>query len=81
LPLFFFFAVEYAFRRVRVNQDELKLNGIHQLVVYADDVNILCDSIHTIKIDTGTLIVTSKGNGLEVNAENTKYMLMLHKKV
>jgi len=47
--LFFFFAVEYVFRRVTVNQEELKLNGIHQLVVYAGDVNILGGSIHTIK--------------------------------
>ena len=77
----FLFAVEYAFRSVTVNQEELKLNGTHQLVVYADDVNILGGRICTIKRDTKALIVTSKGNGLEVNAENTKYMFMLHKKV
>jgi hypothetical protein len=35
-PLLFNFALEYAIRRGYVNNDGLKLNGTHQLVVYAD---------------------------------------------
>ena len=39
LPLLFNFVLEYAIRRVHVNQDGLKLNGTHQLLAYADYVN------------------------------------------
>jgi len=52
LPLIFNFAVEYVIRRVVVNQDGLKLNDTHQLLVYADDVNVLGRSIHTVRKKT-----------------------------
>jgi hypothetical protein len=48
-PLLFSFAVGYAIRRLHANQDELKLNGIHQLLVYVVDVNILGGRVHTVK--------------------------------
>jgi hypothetical protein len=47
-PLLFNFALQYAIRKVKIIQDGLKLNGTHQLLVYADDVNILEGSVHTI---------------------------------
>jgi hypothetical protein len=40
-PILFNAAAEYAIGRVQVNQDYLKLKGAYQLLVYADDVNIL----------------------------------------
>jgi hypothetical protein len=54
----------------------LKLNGTQQLLVYADDVNLLGDNIDTIKKNIGTLIDASKEVGLEVNTGKTKYMLL-----
>ena len=75
-PFLFNFTLEYAIRRVQVIQDGLKLNVTHQLVVYADDVNILGGSVHTIKEKTEALVVASKEIGLELNADKTKYMVM-----
>jgi hypothetical protein len=48
----------------------------HQLLVYADDVNIFDRSVHTTTKNTETLIVASKETGLEVNAEKTQYMVV-----
>jgi hypothetical protein len=54
----------------------LKLNGKRHLLVYADAVNTLGESIHAIKKNTEALVVASKETGLQVNAEKTKYMVM-----
>jgi hypothetical protein len=51
-------------------------NGAHQLLTYADDVNLLGDNIDTIKKNTETLIDVGKEVGLEINVEKTKYMLL-----
>jgi hypothetical protein len=57
----------------------LKLNVTHQLLAYADDVNLLGDNIDTIKKNTKTLIGASKEVALEINIAKTKYMLLSHK--
>jgi hypothetical protein len=74
-PLLFNFALEYAIRRIQANRQGLKLNGTHQLLVYADG-NLLGGSIHAINKNTDASVVASKETGLEVNAEKTKYMCL-----
>jgi hypothetical protein len=75
-PLPFNFALECASRKAQESQMGLKLSGTHQLLVYADDVNLLGDIYVTIKKSTQTLIDTSKEVDLEVNTEKTKYILL-----
>jgi len=70
----FNFALEYAIRRVQVNQNGLKLNGTHQLLAYVDDVNILGGSVDTVKKNTEALVAATKAIILEVNAHKTKYI-------
>jgi len=59
-PLLFNFALEYAIRRVQLNQSDLKLNRTHQLLVYADDANMLGGNVHTVEKNTEALLVGSK---------------------
>jgi hypothetical protein len=58
------------------NQVGLKLNGAHQLLSYADDVNLLGDNIDTLEKNTETLIDAGREVGLEIIVEKTKYMLL-----
>ena len=64
------FALEYTIRMVQVKQDCLKL-----ALAYADDANILGGSIHTLKENSETLVAATRETGLEVSADETKYMV------
>ena len=74
-PLRFNFALEYAIRRVQENRIDLDLNRKYQLLVYADDVNMLGENLQTIRENKEIFIKASKDIGLEVNFDKTKYMI------
>jgi hypothetical protein len=58
--LLFDFALEYAIRRVQVNQDDLKLSGTSQRLGYADDFNILGGNVYIIQENTEPLVVAGR---------------------
>jgi hypothetical protein len=74
----FFFFFEYVIRKVQENQVGLELNGTHQLLIYADDITLLGDSIESMSESTELLLEASRDVGLEINAEKTQYMIMSH---
>ena len=75
-PLLVNFVLEHGITKAQANHEGLKVNGTHQLLVYADDVNILRESVRTLKENTEAVVVGGKEIGLEANADKTKYMVM-----
>jgi retron-type reverse transcriptase len=55
-PLLLNFALKHTIRRVQENQKGLKLKGTHQLLAYADDVNIVGENVDTVKKNTLALL-------------------------
>jgi hypothetical protein len=75
-PLPFNFALEHVIRNVQETRVGLKLNGTHQLLAYADDVNLLGDNSDTVKKNTEIVIDACKEVSPEINVEKTKYILL-----
>ncbi|KAJ4448787.1 hypothetical protein ANN_00178 [Periplaneta americana] len=65
---------EYAIRKVQDTRQGLELSGLHQLLVYADDVNMLGENPQTFRENTGILLKASKEISLEVNPEKTNLL-------
>jgi uncharacterized protein YabE (DUF348 family) len=66
-----------AIKEVQENLEGWELNETHQLLVYADDVDVLVKNINTMKKNAEPLLDTNKEIGLEANIEKTKYMLII----
>jgi hypothetical protein len=75
-PLLFNFALEYAISKFQQNKGGLELNGTHQLLFRADNVNLLSGNTNIIQKNTDVLQDTSKEIFLDVNAKKTKCMFM-----
>ena len=55
-PLLFYFALQYAIRKVLETNLELDMKGAHQVLAYADDVNLIGDDIKTIERNADVLL-------------------------
>ena len=78
LSLLFNFALVCVIKRFQVNQVGLKLNVAHQLLVYADEINMLGRSMPTIKKNTGALVVTTREIGLAVATREKMLIKQVH---
>jgi hypothetical protein len=74
-PLLFNFALEHSIGTFQVSQVRLKLNGTHQLLAYAEDVNLFGGYINTIEKNVENLIGVSREVRPEIDVEITKYIL------
>jgi hypothetical protein len=78
-PPFLNFTVEYAIRKVHDNKVRPKLNGTHQLLASADDVNLLGDNVDTINRNRKIVFDISKEIGLQTKVEKNKHTLLSHR--
>jgi len=56
--------------------DSFKFNGTRPLPVFSDEVNMLGESVHTVKKNPDAVVIASKDMELEVRIDKTKYMVM-----
>jgi hypothetical protein len=59
-----------------IKPEKTETAGTHQLVICADDADIMRQNIRTVQQKTEVLLVASKAIGLEVTARKTKYTVM-----
>ena len=59
-PILFNFALEYVIRNLQETKLELDMNGTHQVLAYADDVNLIGDDIRTIERNADVLLNACK---------------------
>ncbi|PSN38267.1 hypothetical protein C0J52_16903 [Blattella germanica] len=73
-PLLFNLVLEHAIKSLE-DKEGVQLNGIHKLLVYADDIVLLGDSEGILKDKMHILRSNTRKLGLEVNVNKTKYMV------
>ena len=73
-PLLFNLVLEHAIKSLE-DKEGVQLNGIHKLLVYADDIVLLGDSDEILKDNMHILRSNTRELGLEVNVNKTKYMV------
>jgi hypothetical protein len=74
----FKFSLIFTIKNAQENQEGLKCSGTFQLLVCADDANLLGENINTMKQNTEALLFASKKVGPVGNAVKTKYVFMSH---
>jgi len=73
-PQLFDFALEYAILKIK-DEKGLTLNGLNQLFVYADDIDLIGDDIDALQSNTDVLVKAWDEIYLQVNIDKTKYMI------
>ncbi|KAJ4444629.1 hypothetical protein ANN_06425 [Periplaneta americana] len=73
-PLLLNFALQYVIMKVQDNRQSLELNGLHQLLVYADDMKMLRENPQTMREDTGISLEAGKAIGLEIGNRDISAM-------